>query len=109
MAKRQPIFTLISLLLLSLMFCGALPAAENPTPVTVDWTKVIRVSRMTPTFQVVVNPPLRRGSTLHDPAFRAAHDLGCDLVRYVPWLPYPRLAVAELEPPNDGKTSGIFP
>jgi len=108
MAKRQPIFTLISLLLLSLMFCGALPAAENPTPVTVDWTKVIRVSRMTPTFQVVVNPPLRRGSTLHDPAFRAAHDLGCDLVRYVPWLPYPRLAVAELEPPNDGKTSWDF-
>ena len=30
--------------------------------------------------------------------FKALHDLGADYVRYVPWLPYPRLAVAELEP-----------
>jgi hypothetical protein len=29
-------------------------------------------------------------------------------VRYVPWLPYPRLAIAELEPPKDGKTSWDF-
>jgi hypothetical protein len=76
--------------------------------VTVDWSKVSRVSRMTPTFQVVVNPPLRRGSKIHDAAFRTVHDLGCDLVRYVPWLPYPKLAVAELEPPRDGKTSWDF-
>jgi hypothetical protein len=46
---------------------------------------------------VVVNPPLRRGSPIHAPAFRALRDLQADQVRFVPWLPYPRLAVAELE------------
>jgi hypothetical protein len=49
-------------------------------------------------LQVVVNPPLRRGTAVHDSAFRALADLGAEYVRYVPWLPYPRLAVAELEP-----------
>jgi hypothetical protein len=34
--------------------------------------------------------------------------LGADYVRYVPWLPYPKLAVAELEPPANGKTSWDF-
>ena len=36
------------------------------------------------------------------------HDLGADYVRYVPWLPYPKLGVAEMEPPADGKTSWDF-
>ena len=108
MTTCRRIFALSSFLAFSLVIGGAIHAAENPTRVTVDWTRVSHVSQMTPTFQVVVNPPLRRGSTLHDPAFRALHDLGCDVVRYVPWLPYPKLAVAELEPPKDGKTSWDF-
>ena len=33
---------------------------------------------------------------------------GADYVRHVPWLPYPKLGVAELEPPKDGKTSWDF-
>jgi hypothetical protein len=74
----------------------------------VDWDKVVRVSNTTPTLQVVVNPPLRRGSPIHDRAFKAIRDLGCDYVRYGPWLPYPRLGVAELEPPANGKTSWDF-
>ena len=74
----------------------------------VDWAKVDRVSKTTPTLQVVVNPPLRRGSPVHDAAFKALRDLGCDFVRYVPWLPYPRLGVAELEPPTAAKTSWDF-
>ncbi len=39
---------------------------------------------------------------------QALKDLGADYVRYVPWLPYPKLGVAELEPPRDGKTSWDF-
>jgi hypothetical protein len=35
-------------------------------------------------------------------------ELGADYVRYVPWLPYPRLAVAELEPPAGQKTLWDF-
>ena len=33
------------------------------------------VSKTTATLQVVVNPPLRRGSPIHDNAFRALHDI----------------------------------
>ena len=47
-------------------------------------------------------------AAIHDNAFKALRDLQADYVRYVPWLPYPRLGVAELEPPQDGKTSWDF-
>jgi hypothetical protein len=83
-------------------------AQDSPVKLTVHWNRVTKESRTTPTLQVVVNPPLRRGTPIHDNAFRALHDLGADYVRYVPWLPYPRLGVAELEPPKDGKTSWDF-
>ncbi|MGH9401908.1 MAG: hypothetical protein ACRD2P_07370 [Terriglobia bacterium] len=76
--------------------------------VTVNWDKVTGASKTTPTLQVVVNPPLRRGSAIHNRDFEALHNLGADYVRYVPWLPYPKLAVAELEPPANGKTSWDF-
>lgn len=76
--------------------------------IKVSWDQVERVSKTTPTLQVVVNPPLRRGSAIHDGAFSSLKNLGADYVRYVPWLPYPKLGVAELEPPADGKTSWDF-
>jgi hypothetical protein len=92
-----------------LMVCIASSAAQNqPSSVTVHWDKVIRVSQTTATLQVVVNPPLRRGTPVHDNAFKALHELGADYVRYVPWLPYPRLGVAELEPPANGQTFWDF-
>jgi hypothetical protein len=77
-------------------------------PVKIDWNKIVRESKTTATLQVVVNPPLRRGSPIHDRVYEEVRKLGADYVRYVPWLPYPRLAVAELEPPGDGKTSWDF-
>ena len=40
--------------------------------------------------------------------FRSWLELGANYVRYVPWLPYPRLGVAELEPPTAEKTSWDF-
>ena len=83
-------------------------AQDSPTRLDVHWDRVTKESRTTPTLQVVVNPPLRRGTPVHDNAFHALHDLGADYVRYVPWLPYPRLGVAELAPPKDGKTSWDF-
>jgi hypothetical protein len=87
---------------------AAAPGVPEKATVKVEWTKVVRVSKTTPTLQVVVNPPLRRGSPIHARAFQALRDLGCDYVRYVPWLPYPRLGVAELEPPTKTRTSWDF-
>jgi hypothetical protein len=83
-------------------------AAQQPVKIDVGWNKTVIVSRTTPTLQVVVNPPLRRGSAFHDRAFSELRALGADYVRFVPWLPYPKLGVAELEPPANGATSWDF-
>ena len=86
---------------------AAAMAQDAPLEVKVDWAKVT-TSRSTPTLQVVVNPMLIRGAKLHDGSFAALKMLGADYVRYVPWLPYPRQAVAELDEPKSGKTSWDF-
>ena len=83
-------------------------AAEAPPSVRIFWDSVTRVSNTTASLQVVVNPPLRRGSGIHDRVFEALRDLQPDYARFVPWLPYPKLAVAELEPPHGGQTSWDF-
>ena len=92
------------------LILGSSAGAQEPdvSKLTVDWSKTVRVSKTTATLQVVVNPPLRRGTPVHDNAFRALRELGADTVRYVPWLPYPKLGVAELEPPTGGRTSWDF-
>jgi hypothetical protein len=91
------------------VICSMTSTAQNqPAKLIVQWDKVIGTSQTTPTLQVVVNPPLQRSTPVHDNAFQSLHDLGADYVRYVPWLPYPKLGVAELEPPKDGKTSWDF-
>jgi hypothetical protein len=82
--------------------------AEQPFTVSVDWSKTTAVLKSVPTLQVVVNPLLRPGSPIHDGAFAALKELGADYVRYVPWEPYPKLAVAELGPPRGGRTSWDF-
>jgi hypothetical protein len=109
MAERRRLVKKHCAYVVALMLYTATLSAQSENPrVQVDWNKVDSVSRTTPTLQVVVNPQLRRGAKLHDGAFHALRELGAEDVRYVPWLPYPRLAVAELEPPADGKTSWDF-
>ncbi len=101
----------LTLAAVAIAMACAVGAAEDTAArgaIKVDWTKVVATSKTTPTLQVVVNPPLRRGSAIHDRAFKTLRALGCDSVRYVPWLPYPKLGVAELEPPAGGKTSWDF-
>jgi len=88
---------------------GAAPAlGQQPLQLTSHWDKVTVVSNTTPTLQVVVNPPLRPRGPLSVASYEALKDLGADYVRYVPSLPYPKLAVAELEPPAAEKTSWDF-
>jgi len=87
--------------------CFAFTTSAQPK-VEVGWDRSIIVSKSTPTLQVVVNPPLQRGTSLHDPSFAALKNMGADYVRFVPWLPYPRLGVAELEPPTATATSWEF-
>ena len=93
--------------LLILLAIPVLSRAQRDSLI-VDWGKTQLVSRSAATLQVVVNPPLRRGSSIHDASFAALAALGCDYVRYVPWLPYPKLGVAELRPPADRETFWDF-
>lgn len=96
-------------LLLGASACvGAVGQADQAASVQINWGKVVMTSKTTPTLQVVVNPMLERGAKLHDSSFSALGALGADYVRYVPWYPYPKLGVAELRAPVDGKTYWDF-
>jgi hypothetical protein len=94
--------------LFGFLWPGLAAPQDAPLKVDIDWKNTVGVSRTTPTLQVVVNPPLLRGSSIHDNAWDSLHLLQADFVRFVPWLPYPRLGVAELEPPSSGHTSWDF-
>jgi hypothetical protein len=76
--------------------------------IQIQWNDVLRENRSNASLQAVVTPLMGRGSAMHDKVWGALRDLKADYVRYVPWLPYPRLAVAELEPPKNGKTFWDF-
>lgn len=94
---------------LMLALFGSIAVARTPqASLDIDWNKTIIVSKSTPTLQVVTNPMLNPGSPIHDGSFAALKALGAEYVRYVPWLPYPKIAVVELEPPAKEKTSWDF-
>jgi hypothetical protein len=92
-----------AILLLAMLAVSArtLLGQTETAKVSVRWGTVVRTSEKTPTLQVVVNPLLRRGSRIHEQAFRWLKEMQADYVRYVPWLPYPRLGVAELRAPGE--------
>ena len=109
-SEKTPAIGLGAIGLVGLLIAMLAPVAlhSQEPGLKIDWDKVTVVSKSTPTLQVVVNPPLRPGEPLGAAAYKAVKELGADYVRYVPWLPYPRLAVAELEPPTPEKTSWDF-
>ncbi len=90
------------------VFASVGAISEEAQKVTINWSNVIAVSQANATLQAVVTPLMSRKSPAHDQVWGALRDLHAQYVRYVPWLPYPKLAVAELEPPSNGKTSWDF-
>ena len=108
MRFSQSLFALVVFSLLPVSIVSAQANQAKPEEITVNWDKTVIVSKSTPTLQVVTNPMLNPGSPIHDGAFAALKALGADYVRYVPWLPYPKIAVAELDAPNKDKTSWDF-
>ncbi|WP_207512964.1 glycosyl hydrolase family 39 [Longitalea luteola] len=83
-------------------------AQTDTNKVTINWNHTITVSKTTPTLQLVENPMVRPGSPIHKNTFKALKELDADYVRYVPWFPYPKMAVAELQPPTSNKTFWDF-
>lgn len=106
-SSRIRIPRLILTLLLSCALGSGMLLAQSAPSVVVNWEK-LSPNRTTPTLQAVVNPMLRRGSPIHDASFAALRGLGCDYVRYAFWYPYPKLAVAELRPPDQNQTYWDF-
>lgn len=74
----------------------------------IDWNTTTMINNTTPTLQVVVNPPLQPDQPLGTAAFSAVSALGSDYMRFAAWYPYPKLAVAELQPPTPQETSWDF-
>ena len=83
------------------------PSQDEATVVS-RWDQVIADSRTSTSISICVEPPMRRGSPIHDHLFDAIRNLNADFLHFQPWRPYPRLAVAELEAPRDGKTFWDF-
>lgn len=83
-------------------------SADASVRVIPNWGKVNSVSKTVISMEVCVEPPMRRGRPIHDQLFNALHNLDADYLRFSPWFPYPKLAVAELKPPRDGKTFWNF-
>ncbi len=95
-------------LALAIFWATAACAQQWQVKVNVNWDKVERVSRTTPTYQIVESARLRPTSPIHDQVYRNLHDLGAELPQFQASFPFPKLAVAELEPPHDGKTFWDF-
>lgn len=77
-------------------------------PLTINWKTPTFTSNTTPTLQVVVNPMLKRGASIHQSSFQALKDMEADYVRFVPWFPYPKAAVVELKEPTKTETFWDF-
>jgi hypothetical protein len=106
--KTKIILTSVCIVLICtiVLSSGLTSSAQNV--VTIDWDTQVTISKTTPTLQLVENPKVRPGSPIHKATFKALKELGADYVRYVPWFPYPKMAVAELEPPTKDKTFWNF-
>jgi hypothetical protein len=92
----------------TVLMSASLYAQTDTCTIAVDWNKTLTVSKTTATLQLVENPMVRPGSSIHANTFKALKELGADYVRYVPWFPYPKMAVAELQPPTSTKTFWDF-
>ena len=77
---------------------------DDPIQINVSWSTHDYNLHTIPTLQVVVNPLLdRHFSPIHDQVFSSLKQLNAEYARYAAWFPYPKMSVAELDPP-----SGLF-
>jgi hypothetical protein len=87
---------------------GSLASAEKAITISMDWDRLIGISKTHISILACAEPPMRRGYPIHDKLFNALHELNADYPRLQLWAPYPRIAVAELYPPNHERTFWNF-
>jgi hypothetical protein len=103
---RKNINYLICLSIAAMLSSAAVKGQEKK--VTINWDKTQATSKTLPTLQVVYNPMLRANSPIYKATFDALENLQASYVRYVPWFPYPKAAVAELKEPTKTETFWNF-
>src|SRR5665647_2073341 len=110
MAKKIIFSTtgIVMICTIAFLFNSKIYAQNKVDSVTINWDNTTIISKTTPTLQLVENPMVRNGSPIHKQTFNALKELGADYVRYVPWFPYPKMAVAELKQPASDKTFWDF-
>ncbi len=90
-------------------FVDLSPTAEidnnaDPIIIQVNWTAHDYNLHTVPTFQLVTNPLVsRQFSPVSQEIFANIKQLNAEYARFAVWFPYPKIAVAELDPP-----SGLF-
>ena len=77
---------------------------DDPIVITVDWSTNEYLLHTIPTFQIVTNPLVsRQFSPVSKAIFDRIRELNAEYARFAVWFPYPKIAVAEWDPP-----SGLF-
>src|SRR5665647_2195560 len=99
---------ILMIFIIILSFNSSTYSQGRVNSISIDWNKTTLISKTTPTLQLVENPMVRNSSPIHNQTFNALKELGANYVRYVPWFPYPKMAVAELKSPTSNKTYWDF-
>jgi hypothetical protein len=86
----------LAIRLIFLLLILALGSAQDNINITINWQQVAFTAHTQPTLQVVVNPELARGSKVHDSSWQALASLPTQFNRFVPWFPYPQMAVVSI-------------
>jgi hypothetical protein len=74
---------------------------NNPILIDVVWSEIDYKLHTIPSIQVITNPLLtRQFSPIHKQVFDNLAQLNVDYARYAAWFAYPKLVVAELDPPS---------
>lgn len=104
--KKMITFDYVKMLLFVLLFCigsyGSLALkTDDPIVIEVTWTAHDYVLHTTPSLQIVTNPLVsRQFSPVSKHIFDSLAQLNAEYTRFAAWFPYPKMGVAELDPPS---------
>ena len=75
---------------------------DDPILIDINWSTYDFVLHTVPSLQIVANPLVsRQFSLIYKEVFANLAQLNAEFVRYAAWFPYPKMGVAELDPPSD--------
>ncbi|CAF0787810.1 unnamed protein product [Adineta ricciae] len=83
------------------------PGNDGPIAIKVSWSSHDYDLHTIPSLQLVTNPLVsRQFSPVSKQIFANLKQLNAEYARYAVWFPYPKLAVAELNPPSGSLQCG---